>query len=240
MKSLQVIVDFDGTLMKQDVGDTLMERLRISEHPQAVENLRRVVGGEAGSSEWIKVHYGLLEGRQEEVDRVLASIYPREGAARFLEFCRSRQIPVHVLSDGMLYYIEKLLRHHGLTVDHIEANPITYDESGSYMLGLQNQNTACSWCGCCKAEYVRKLKQEGSRIIYIGDGSSDIFGSAFADWVFARAALAKHRKTQRDEYYPFETFHDVLEVLELNLSGFLSGEIASQTAAVSERCKFSD
>ncbi|KIL42557.1 hypothetical protein SD70_01110 [Gordoniibacillus kamchatkensis] len=239
MQSLALVTDFDGTLMEQDVGDELMEALGVRSHPAVLAASARGRRGEIGSYDWIPVSYGQLAGRQRDVDAVIERVHPRAGAAELFAFCRELGIPITILSDGMEYYIRKLTTKFGLEPDNIIVNPIRYEADGSYRLGLQNDNEACRWCGCCKAKVVRELKREGRRVIYIGDGTSDVYGSSFADWTFARGYLADHLRSAGAPAFPFETFHDVLDVLQPHIAAFADGTMHGRRAAAGDPfCKF--
>lgn len=236
--NVAIITDFDGTLMHQDVGDILMEQLGVLEEKQSIEAALRYKRKEHGSMEWARVNYSFLANKKNEVDDILKHIQPRKGARAFLQFCSEHQIPVTVLSDGMEYYIRQLLQLHDLQVSSVIANPITYTENGGYQLQFQNSNPICKWCGCCKADVVRNWKQTGKQIIYIGDGTSDYYGSSFADWVFARGTLAEHLTQAGSPYYEFETFDEILQVLQSALPRFEDGTAERRMTHGNPFCKF--
>jgi 2-hydroxy-3-keto-5-methylthiopentenyl-1-phosphate phosphatase len=238
MERLAVITDFDGTLMEQDVGNKVMEALGIYNLPEVIKASQRAREQQIGSTELIKLVYPLLEGKQIMVDQVLEKVHLRDGAEHFLHFCKTHQMPVTILSDGMQYYIERLLEKLNVEADEVISNPITYTEDGKFRFGLQNDNPSCDWCGCCKAGVVRNQKSQGKHIIYIGDGISDYYGSGFADWIFARGSLARYLEQEGTPYYPFRTFHDILRVLETNLDAFRNGSAGKRTNRPSKRCRF--
>ncbi|KRE45743.1 MtnX-like HAD-IB family phosphatase [Paenibacillus sp. Soil724D2] len=223
MQKIVVVTDFDGTLMDQDVGDVLMEGLDVLNEPKVTEASRLFREKKVGSLAWIEAAYPMFAGRQEQVDQLIEQVNLREGARDFIDFCQQKDVPVTVLSDGMLYYIEQILGREQVIVDRVIGNPITYLEDGQFQFGVQNMNQACKWCGCCKASVVKQLKEEGWLVIYIGDGSSDYYGSGFADWIFAPASLARYLNEEGTAYYPFETFHDILNILRSAWDSFLSG-----------------
>ncbi|GIP31089.1 MtnX-like HAD-IB family phosphatase [Paenibacillus sp. J2TS4] len=240
MSQLTVVTDFDGTLMEQDVGDLLMKTAGVVNEAAAKEAYRSFEAGEIGSMEVARTSYSFLANRKSVVDEVIRQVSPREGAVEFLEFCHRNGVPVTVLSDGMEYYIKQIIHQMNLKVDQVISNPIYYTEEGGYRLGFQNPNEACQWCGCCKAEVVRNIKRQGSRVLYIGDGTSDYYGSGFADWIFARARLARYLDEAEEVYFPFTTFHDVLNVLEPNLDQFRSGEALGKRKVPNTFCRFND
>lgn len=116
---------------------------------------------------WIEAAYPMLAGRQEQVNKLIESVYLRDGARDFIDFCQLKDVPVTVLNDVMLYYIEQILGRQQVKVDHVIGNPITYLADGEFQFGVQNTNSACKWCGCCKASVVKQLKEEGWLIIHL-------------------------------------------------------------------------
>ncbi|WP_438449385.1 MtnX-like HAD-IB family phosphatase [Gorillibacterium sp. sgz5001074] len=235
---LYVVTDFDGTLMREDVGDTIMYALGVMQEEGTRKAVRLMNSGQSGSKAWIELAYPYLKGKKAEVDRILEEVRPRDGAAEFLAFCRQHGIPVTILSDGMAYYIEELVKRHGLVVQQVVVNPIRYLEDGGYHVGAENRNPACDWCGCCKAGTVRQLKASGGQVIYVGDGSSDILGSGFADWIFARSTLARHLEEQGEAYFPFETFHDILKVVAPRVEQFQDGTAQGKRTQPNTFCRF--
>ncbi|WP_409342332.1 MtnX-like HAD-IB family phosphatase [Paenibacillus sp. MBLB4367] len=238
MNNLVIVTDFDGTLMKEDVGDILMKELGVMERPETQEVTRKFIDRELGTMKWIEVAYSFLEGKQKEVDALLENVSPRQGALRFLDFCSERGIPVIILSDGMAYYIEKLTRKFDIQVQEVISNPIRYLPDGGYSLGFQNPNESCRWCGCCKADAVRRVKETGSKVVYIGDGVSDLYGSGFADWIFARHTLARFLTDSGEQYYPFETFDDILDVFARDYEAFSEGTAARKRSIENTFCRF--
>lgn len=235
---LHIVTDFDGTLMHQDVGDEIMHGLGVLERPETKEVTRLFMEKKIGTAAWIKTAFAFLAGRQAEVDAIIRRMRVREGAFDFLRFCRERNVPVTILSDGMKYYIDRLLALHDIEVTEVISNPIGYGESGEFFLNVQNDNPACSWCGCCKAGTVRSIRQGGAHVVYIGDGISDVYGCGFADWVFARGSLAKYLDRLGEAYFPFETFHDVMNVLQSRFAEFASGQAAGRRNRENGFCVF--
>ncbi|MFC0215279.1 hypothetical protein ACFFK0_23070 [Paenibacillus chartarius] len=82
------------------------------------------------------------------------------------------------------------------------------------------------------------MKEAGWQVIYIGDGSSDVYGSAFADWTFARAYLARQLQQSGEPAFAFETFHDVLEVLRPNIESFRMGTMPGRSRGDHPFCSF--
>ena len=70
--------------------------------------------------------------------------------------------------------------------------------------------------GLCKCEIIKRLQKE-RRVLYIGDGASDICASGLADILFAKDSLAEYCDENNISHIKFETFKDICEYLYLNL-----------------------
>jgi 2-hydroxy-3-keto-5-methylthiopentenyl-1-phosphate phosphatase len=57
-------------------------------------------------------------------------------------------------------------------------------------------------------------------VAYAGDGASDVEPASIAGAVFARSTLLDRLRGRREHVFPFETFHDVVSVLEREARGW--------------------
>jgi 2-hydroxy-3-keto-5-methylthiopentenyl-1-phosphate phosphatase len=65
-----------------------------------------------------------------------------------------------------------------------------------------------------KLSYASAFREAGDTLIWIGDGRSDAPSAGVSDAVFARSVLLDDLRGTRERVFPFETFHDVVVVLE--------------------------
>ena len=133
------------------------------------------------------------------------------------------------------FYIERILGREGL-----HSLPIFCNEMpATGTLHFPHGSAACDICGCCKAQVARRVQAMGARVIYIGDGVSDLYGSGFADWVFAKARLEQHLAENGSPYYPLTGFAAVQEALQADLEGFRTGRAARRaTLGPNSKCRF--
>ena len=73
-----------------------------------------------------------------------------------------------------------------------------------------------------KVSYARAFKASGDFVAYIGDGESDVEAARMAGAVFARSTLWERLKDEHARIFAFETFHDVVKVLEREASTWTS------------------
>lgn len=72
-----------------------------------------------------------------------------------------------------------------------------------------------------KLSYAAAFKNAGDFVACMGDGSSDIEPANLAAAVFARDQLWSQLKDAHPRIYPFETFHDVIDVLDREARGWV-------------------
>jgi 2-hydroxy-3-keto-5-methylthiopentenyl-1-phosphate phosphatase len=80
-----------------------------------------------------------------------------------------------------------------------------------------------------KLSYAAAFKNAGDFVV-MGDGTSDVEAARLAPVVFGRDTLWERLKDEHPRIYPFETFHDVIVVLEREATSWLAS-FFSTTAA---------
>lgn len=226
---LIVLTDFDFTITQVDVGDLVVETLS----PPSAATVAAVRAGEAGSRVWWLDSMANVDLAAAEALADTVEIDPHFPA--FVHWCEQESIPLAVVSDGFGFYIHRILTRHGL--GHL---PVFCNEmAGRGSLHFPHGNPACDRCGCCKAGVSRRLRAAGQRVVYIGDGTSDVYASAFADWVFAKGYLARYLQQAGTPYFHFDTFRDVASRLQSGLSAYRSGEAPGRiTLPTHDHCRF--
>ena len=226
---LVVLSDFDYTISQVDVGDLIVETLC----PPSQEVRERSQRGEFGSRTWWLDSMARADMAEALALASPVAIDPQFSA--FATWCQAEGIPLAVVSDGFGYYIERILNREGL--GHL---PVFCNEMpGPGHLEWPHGNPVCDRCGVCKAGVSRRLREAGVKVVYIGDGTSDMYASAFADWVFAKDRLARHLSENGSPFFPFASFADVAAVMKAELSRFRDGSAPGRaTLPASPHCRF--
>jgi 2,3-diketo-5-methylthio-1-phosphopentane phosphatase len=160
----------------------------------------------------------ILGGTREDMLRFVAEntvIDPHFG--EFYNFCRQRGIDVKVVSDGLDFYIDFVLRRHGLSEIPFYANRMTFEGEKPRTIEFPHANETCSKCGTCKTNILESCQALYRTILYVGDGYSDLCPAGKADLVFAKGILwtrlsGKDGKGVRK----YRSFRDVREYLSNN------------------------
>lgn len=226
---LAVLTDFDFTISAVDVGDLITDTFS----PPSAETMALYRAKQIGT----RLYWWDSMARVDPVRAadLAATIGIDPHFHEFVDWCRSEGIPVAVVSDGFWFYISRVLSREGLDFLPVFCNEMV--ETGR--LEFPHGNPVCDRCGCCKAGVARRLRLAGTRVVYCGDGVSDLYASSFADWVFAKGRLAQYLQKNGSPFFPLTGFDAVQERLSAGLDGFRAGTAPGRaTLAVHEFCRF--
>lgn len=212
-----MFVDFDGTISTEDIGIRLLERF-VPGRWQAFD--ARYEQGAIGSRQYVAELWALL-GDVDLADlRSAAADVPLDpGFPALLAFLRSNGAEVAVVSDGLGFYVATRCRPFGVAVtanDVVDHGPAGAAAAARYepVFGSPTRRALqdrcpCGACGTCKPDPVRQARARGRTVVVVGDGTSDRFGAAEADVVFARDRLADWCRQGGTAFVPFVRLADV-------------------------------
>jgi 2,3-diketo-5-methylthio-1-phosphopentane phosphatase len=166
----------------------------------------------------------LIRGGQEELDAVLDGAALDPGFRDFVVWAEHRGLPVAIVSDGVDYFISRILGRHGLGRLPVVANRLA-GQAGAWRLEQPWTRAGCAaGSGVCKCDVTGPWTENRPTTIYVGDGRSDFCVSGRADLLFAKGALAEYAEARGQAFLPFETFHDVTNALA-RLTGELPADL---------------
>jgi len=209
---IRIFTDFDGTITRRDVGDALFAHFGGS---RALEAVREYIAGTISAVECFRrecdacgtVPLGRLHSflDQEEID----SSFPE-----FVAFCRREALTLSVVSDGMDYYIRRILSRFGLDDLDVHANILSLAADGSgtdvrFVPQFPNRDELCDRCASCKRNYLVNTSGDDDLIVYIGEGYSDRCPVQFADLVFAKDVLRNYCREENISSFEYRSFDDI-------------------------------
>jgi 2-hydroxy-3-keto-5-methylthiopentenyl-1-phosphate phosphatase len=217
---IKAFIDFDGTITTVDVGDTMFETFGGMACVESIEEYRneKISALECFRQEC----FACGAVNKNRLDTFLDNQPIDKTFAEFIEFCTGRNIECTVLSDGMDYYIERILHHNGLPqvryyANHLDLKPM--DGSGTVLLqpSFPHTDETCDRCACCKRNYILTHTADEDIIIYVGEGYSDRCPVRYADIVFAKDELLNYCRAENISYFEYTSFRDVADRLALML-----------------------
>ena len=206
------VTDFDGVITLKDVG---FETMRHYDPPGWWEIEMGWREGRLTTKEALEGQFGLLRLREEEYKEFVLSFEVDEKFPDFVKFCQERNVEVVILSDGFNLYIRWILERMGLPHLTVYAN-IARIEGRRFRFEYPHLNPGCGRCGCCKRRVIERMKAEGSKVLYIGEGFSDLCPSDLPDLLFAKrgSLLERHCLERGIKFVPFGDFGEIMSHLK--------------------------
>jgi 2-hydroxy-3-keto-5-methylthiopentenyl-1-phosphate phosphatase len=212
--NLKIFCDFDGTVTQNDVWIASVSSF-IKKNERWHDLASKFEKGEIGTREFIVNECSMVEDFDlvkfnEIIEDQKIDPYFKD----FLGFCEKNSIQVIILSEGMDYYIDKVLKKHGIDTPYF-ANKIVFSEKKkSIGLGFPYLDSECLKCGCCKRNLLLNMTGDDEISIYIGDEFSDGCAAEYADIVFAKKTLASYCWKNNITYFEYMNFLDIKNKLE--------------------------
>ena len=215
--ALKVFVDFDGTITKQDVGNAffkefggpvcegIVEEYK-DERISAYECFRR----EVAAIGTLSLQRAVAFLRGQPID---------ESFKALVLFCETHRIDLHIVSDGLDFYIREILSAHGLGDVPFFANELALEETAvdgdcTLSIGFPYSDEECTRCACCKRNIMLTHAGDDDTIVLVGEGYSDRCPARYADIVFAKDELQTFCQRENISYIPYTSLADVVHRLD--------------------------
>jgi 2,3-diketo-5-methylthio-1-phosphopentane phosphatase len=219
LSRLRIFCDFDGTVAQKDVGRELFTEFG---GIGADEIAHQYLNDTITARECLLAEARLVSGVSPAqlgafVDQFTIDVH----FSQFRDFCLLRDIPLVILSDGLDFYVERILNRNHLADCSFFANHLEFVNNGG-VAGLDvtfpYTDSECLFCGNCKRNHMLTLSGDDDIIVYVGDGISDRCPIHYADIVFAKKDLIKYCQQENISYFEYTTFLDVQKRLEILLT----------------------
>ena len=204
--------DFDSTIAEDDVSFQLLDAFAEGDWRYYLEEYQEdkiTVGAFSDHS------FGMVKADEKTMlDFVFkGGVKIRPGFRELLGYCAKQGIKFVIVSNGLSFYIEAILKDVGL--DNIEVfaaqTRSTPDGLTVKYIGPDGNQLGSGF----KEAYTRLFLSQGYRVVYIGDGLSDIKPASRADYIFARDNLLAYCREKQVNCTPFDDLNDVVKGLEL-------------------------
>ncbi|HZD60075.1 MAG TPA: MtnX-like HAD-IB family phosphatase [Anaerolineae bacterium] len=205
-----ILCDFDGTISKQDVSDTIFT-LWLGETWAAIDN--EYHNEKLSMVELYERCWSLVDAGEDElydfIDRVEIDPHFEE----FIRQSRASGIPVFLVSDGFDLYIDRIMGRYGLSDLVHYSNHLSFDGNRP-VPEFNNRHPECTQCANCKKFVMDEKRNAADFTIYIGNGFSDRCAAEHADLVFAKDSLLEHCRDKGIPHVPYEHFGEIVKYLE--------------------------
>lgn len=203
-----VLLDFDDTSADQNVAELLLRKFGKHGWLGVREKFRR---GDTSLRNYQEEAFRCVEASHREMgDFVGAEASVRSGLVELVDYCFANGIQVAIVSNGLVFYIQALLNQYQVLKDLPVFAVETSNEGTSVEFGYPYATDTCFEWGNCKCKVLNLYRDLGYKIVYFGDGTSDLCPSRLADYVYARSSLLEHCL---QEHIPCRAFNSFLEPL---------------------------
>jgi len=206
-----VLCDFDGTISIVDMGNELLNRFT----DKGWEEIDRAYcAGEIGSRAAYTQVASLFTGSKAQM---LEFVISRERMdphfPEFYRFCQSKGVDLKIVSDGLDFYIDAILKKNNLQDIEFFSNVTVFQDGNKLSIEFPRMNDECEKCGTCKKGVLRDYRSNYDRVIYVGNGYSDVCPAKDADLVFAKEVLYEKCMQGGTACVHYENFQDILAYL---------------------------
>jgi 2,3-diketo-5-methylthio-1-phosphopentane phosphatase len=208
---MAVWIDFDRTITRRDVLDDLIEKYAVDTSWLEVEQLWQ--SGQIGSRECLQREFALIRIDDPSLDRFLDQIGIDPGFVRLVEFVNAHHVPMTIVSDGIDWFIDRVLRRAGVANLPVRANTLSRQGQTMALLCPHRDPACVTSAAHCKCSSIRVLGAANRRSIYIGDGRSDLCPARTCDVVFAKLTLAELLSAEKLPFIPYTNLNDVADTL---------------------------
>jgi len=214
---LAIFCDFDDTITRINVTDTVLERFA---DPSWREIQEDWLAGKLSAREVLQKQMPLVTVEPGELDALIDSVEVDPFFGEFAVLCAQNKHGLYILSDGFDYWIHKILRR-ALSAYNGSAKNIPVFACG---LNFERDKAAISFpyfpqgcvhgCATCKPALFERLKAGAEKSVVIGDGLSDLLLAKNADLVLAKNGLREFCDREGIASHAFHDFRDALQTIK--------------------------
>ena len=212
-KTFKIFVDFDGTITKFDVGESIFRQFGNKDKVNKI--IEDLLSDKISAKQcWLSLCESTGKIDKSKFDEFVDRMEIDESFHDLVNFCKQNETELYVLSDGFDYYIKKIFERENLQATKIYSNKLTLTEEGKLIPSFPFLDSQCTTSANCKRNHIINNSSDDDYTVFIGDGNSDKYTIQFCDFIFAKDDLLKFCEVERITYFPFRNFNDVIKKLE--------------------------
>ncbi|MFP3880644.1 MAG: MtnX-like HAD-IB family phosphatase [Dehalococcoidia bacterium] len=202
--------DFDGTITEEDASFFLLDAFAQGEWRRLLRDYKehRISVGHFNTAAFAMVkadRHTLLEALKDKVKM-------RSGLRELVDYCLSKDFRFVIVSNGLDFYINAILRDVGLENMEVHAARTSFHAQGMEVqyVGPDGRPLEDGF----KEAYIRSFLRLGYTVVYVGNGDSDVAPAKHAHHVLATGELLSHCRENNLNCRSFESFIDAIGHLE--------------------------
>ena len=214
-----VLCDFDDTTAEENVASILLSHFSDNGTWEQLRQKHRE--RQIGLKEYQEQAFRTVRASRETMQALVKEKATLRPYFKDLwSYCRSRGVPLAIVTVGLDFYVDALLEREGLeevpryaVKTDFTPQGITYEYPHGWESAGASSEEECGLFGNCKCHALMEHRRKGHSILYVGDGRSDLCPASIADHVFAHGPLAELMDERGMPYTPFHDFQDMIHAL---------------------------
>lgn len=197
------LIDFDGTITKQDTLDYIAKKF----YPEKYNEWgKKIMNGEFSIMDWIMEFEKTFSIDEETYINTLNEIEIDE---YFENFIKDKNVVI--VSGGFTYNIKHILEKHGIKGIKIYASGLEFIAKNRIKIILDYYNHKLPFAAVCKEDILERYKKDYENIVYIGDGITDLEVSKLANVIYAKKGQYLEKKLLEAgiEHKIFKNFSEI-------------------------------
>ncbi len=202
--------DFDGTITEKDVSFRLLDTFADMGWRQL---LREYQEGKMSVGRFNTSAFAMVKADRQTLSNVAKdTVKLRPGFHEMVACCRRKGFRFVVVSNGLDFYIEEILKDTGESDVEFFAAKTCFHPEGLKVQYIGPDGSSLD--SDFKGAYVDLFLREGYRIMYVGNGDSDFSPAKRCHYVFATDNLLAHCRQANLDCVPFTDLNEVAGVIE--------------------------
>ncbi len=210
MKTL-VQCDFDGTITEEDASFFLLDAFAQGDWRQV---LREYKEHKISVGQFNTRAFAMVKADESALLwTIKGKVKMRAGFHELVSYCKRRDFRFVIVSNGLDFYIKAILKDIGLENIELHAAETQFHPEGIKVQYIGPDGNELDTG--LKEAFIKLFLEQGYRVIYIGNGDSDIVPAKYAHHILARGELLAYCKKNNLKYKPFDDLNDVVRALGL-------------------------
>lgn len=210
-KKTLIQCDFDGTITEEDISFFLLDTFATGDWRQLLEEYRE---GKISVGHLNREAFAMVKAdRQSLLESMKGNVKIRDGFHELVSYCRRECLRFVIVSNGLDFYIDRILKDLGLQDIEVFAAQTQFLPEGLHVQYIGPDGNMLD--EGFKEAYVNSFLRSDYRIVYAGNGASDLPPAKRCHHIFATGELLVNCKESDVECVAFTDLNEVVRGLEL-------------------------
>ncbi len=207
-KKTLIQCDFDGTITTEDEAFILLNAFADGNWREVLDEYK---DGKISVGAFNSRAFAMVKADEKKMlELVNRTLHVRPGFTDFISHCRQQGFRPVIVSNGLDFYIKAIMKKVGVDIE-VFAAKTSFDQDCMKVkyLGPNGEVLDDSF----KEAYTRSFLGQGYRVMYIGNGPSDMPAAKLSCRIFATGGLLELCRETNINCVPFEDFCEVVSNL---------------------------